>query len=50
MKSFVECGMAMQNFLMILLEICLILFRKKENYNGNDCFFGFLFPYVSFNE
>ena len=25
MKSFVECGMAMQNFLMILLEICLIL-------------------------
>ena len=25
MTSFVECGMAMQDFLMILLEICLIL-------------------------
>ena len=25
MNSFVECSIAMQNFLMILLEICLIL-------------------------
>ena len=25
MTSFVECGMAMQDFLMILLEICRVL-------------------------
>ena len=54
MTSFVECGMAMQDFLMILLEICLILelilllvritvfFREKENFNSSDCFCEFL--------
>lgn len=55
MNSFVECSIAMQNFLMILLEICLILelilfllriilfFREKESDNGNNCFCRFHF-------
>lgn len=48
MISFVECSMAMQDFLMILLEICMILelilllvritcFSGKENRNGSGC-------------
>ena len=48
MISFVECSMAMQDFLMILLEICMILelilllvritcFPGKRNRNGSGC-------------
>lgn len=49
MISFVECSMAMQDFLMILLEICMILelilllvritcfSGKKKNRNGSGC-------------
>ena len=62
MNSFVECSIAMQNFLMILLEICLILelilflfknhlfFREKESDNGNNCFCSFFCSYGFFDE
>ena len=45
MTDFAECSMAMQDFLMILLEICLILLREKENYNSSDCFCSFFYAY-----
>ena len=61
MNSFVECSIAMQNFLMILLEICLILelilsvknhlfFREKESDNDNNCFCSFFCSYGFFDE
>ena len=56
MIDFVECGMAMQDFLMILFEICLVLelilllvritcFRKKKNRNGSGCLCCFFYVY-----
>lgn len=53
MISFVECSMAIQNVLMILLEICMIMelilllvritcFPGKENRNGSGCLCSFL--------
>ena len=49
MISFVECSMAIQNALMILLEICMILelilllVREKENRNGSGCLCCFFY-------
>lgn len=54
MISFVECSMAIQNALMILLEICMILelilllvritcFPGKENRNGSGCLCCFFY-------
>lgn len=54
MISFVECSMAIQNVLMILLEICMILelilllvritcFPGKENCNGSGCLCCFFY-------
>lgn len=56
MIDFVECGMAMQDFLMILFEICLVLelilllvritcFPEKENRNGSGCLCCFFYVY-----
>ena len=41
MISFVECSMAIQNVLMIFLEICMIL--EKENRNGSGCLCCFFY-------
>ena len=40
MNSFVECSIAMQNFLMILLEICLILELDSLSVVRITCFSG----------
>ncbi len=60
--QFVECSMAIQNVLMILLEICMILefillsgknhllFREKENRNGSGCLCSFFCSYGFFDE
>ena len=57
MISFVECSMAIQNVLMILLEICMILelilllvritcfSGKKKIVNGSGCLCSFFHAY-----
>ena len=61
MNSFVECSIAMQNFLMILLDLPdfgtyslsvknHLFFREKESDNSNDCFCSFFCSYGFFDE